>query len=71
MSDFILPGDIHAQAQQYANDSADGWHLLMKMCVIKQFPMDMAESLVVEYMHTAGLSEVEALRKVYHEVAKS
>jgi hypothetical protein len=70
VSDFILPDDIRSMANQVSQDIADAWNMLKRICVVKQHPMDLAESFVVSYMG-AGLTEVESIRKVYHEIAKS
>lgn len=63
----MLPGDMYAIAQSSATDIADAWDLLFKACVIKQYPIDIAESIVEKYIYL-GLTDLEALRKTYHEV---
>lgn len=68
MSGFILPEDIARLAQQSAQNVADGWAALNRMCMIKQFPVDIAEALVADCI-VNGLTEPEALRKIYHHVA--
>lgn len=42
--------------------------MLSRLCVLRQVPMDMAEAQVVRYVNR-GLSELEALRKVYKEIS--
>lgn len=71
MSDFILPGDLNNLAQQTADDITDAWQILYRLCSVKQYPMDIAHNKVIEYFSVYGLSDIEAIRKVYHEVAKS
>lgn len=70
MSDFILPEDIERMARAAAQNIADGWKALERICVIKQFPIDIAHALV-ENNIANGLTEPEALRKIYHHVAGS
>lgn len=70
MSDFILPDEIRNSADLAARDIADAWDMLVRICIVKQYPFDVAESKV-EYYIAAHLSEVEAIRKVYNEVAYS
>ncbi len=71
MSDFILPGDLSGRAQQVAQDIADAWSMLTKLCVVKQYPLDIAEAKVYYHVNTMGqLTEIEAIRKVYYEIAK-
>lgn len=69
LSDFILPEDIARMAQQSAGDIADGWATLENMCRFRQYPMDVAYNMVQAYV-AEGLTEPEALRKVYHEVRR-
>ncbi len=71
MSDFILPGDMEFLAQQVADDITDAWQILLKICVLKQYPTDIAEAKVIQYVNVYQMSELESIRKVYHEVAKS
>ena len=70
MSDFILPEDIERMARASAQFIADGWNALERICVIKQYPIDIAHALVGKHI-AEGLTEPEALRKVYHHVARS
>lgn len=71
MSDFILPGDLNDLAQQTADAVTDAWQILTRMCIAKQYPIDIACNRVVEYSNVYQMSDIEAIRKVYHEVAKS
>lgn len=70
VSDFILPEDIGKMAQQSAQDIADGWAMLERICMIKQYPLDIAYNKVYASLAN-GLMELEALHKVYHDVAKA
>ena len=67
MNDFILPGDMGAQIAQ---DIADAWDMLFKLCYIKQAPFEYAEA-EVHLRLTRGLTELEAIRNVYHDIAYS
>lgn len=70
MSDFILPEHLAKMAQQSAQDIADGWDILTNACVLRQYPIDIAENKVHAYV-AGGLSEIESLRKVFYEVVKN
>lgn len=70
VNDFILPGDIEKLASKTAGDIAGGWSMLEKICRLKQYPLDIAYNTVHAYI-ASGLFELEALRKVYHEVHRS
>ena len=69
MSDFILPEDIYALAQQSANDIAKGWETLLGMCIYMRFPPAEAEALVAAEV-SKGVPEPEALWNVYNHVIK-
>jgi hypothetical protein len=71
MSGFLLPGEFNQLARQSAQDIAEAWRLLLKICAVRQYPFDIAEAQVQAYLGTQQLSEIEAIRKVYHEVAYS
>jgi hypothetical protein len=71
MSGFILPDDIWKNAEVAARNIADAWHMLANICLVKQYPFDLAESKVGYHINSAQMSEVEAIHKVYHEVAYS
>jgi hypothetical protein len=68
VSDFILPDDIRQMAYRSSQDIADAWDMLVKVCVIKQYPFEMAESKVVHLIKVNQLNEIEAIRKVYNKV---
>jgi hypothetical protein len=65
-----MPDDMHNMAQRFANDIVDAWSMLENMCRIKQYPMDIAMNMVNAYIHN-GLTQFQAIRKVYHEVRMS
>lgn len=70
MSDFILPGDIEQMALQLSQDVADARAMLDRICIFKWVPLEMAEAQVQRY-ENRGFSTIEAIRKVYNEIAYS
>jgi hypothetical protein len=70
MNDFILPSDIREMGEQLAADVANAWMILERMCHFKGYPVDIARTAVGQLIFD-GLSEPEAIRRIYHEVRKS
>lgn len=66
---FILPGDIEAMSHQVSQNIADAWARLYNLCELKHYLLLVAESDVMEYVNHYGMSEIEAIRKVYQEIA--
>jgi hypothetical protein len=67
MSDFIIPGDIYAMAEQTAKDIDDAWGMLLGMALNLGIPSDMVERNVNLYVFH-GYSRLEAIRLAYHDL---
>lgn len=67
MSDFILPGDIEAMAQEVSDNISYAWNRLTQLCYAKSYAVSLAEVSVHAYVYQ-GMTELEAIREVYREI---
>lgn len=69
MSDFWLPDGFEPLVQDAASDIDAAWDMLTMACIVKNYSIDLAELQVNNY-HRSGMSTIEAIYNVYHEVVR-